>query len=65
MSNNDRVQWSERDKKSMDSKTGYLCLSNQFDLILEIDHKILKPPLTWLWIYGKVNQNDQTGPLDR
>ena len=40
-------------------------LSNHFDLISAIDHKILKYPLTWYWIYVKGREEDQTDPLDR
>ena len=52
-------------KKSMGCKTRYLCLSNQFDLISVINHRIIKDPLTWSWIHVKGHQDDQTGPLDR
>ena len=49
----------------MDSETRYSCLSNQFDLISEIYHKILNSPLTWFWQHVKGHQDDQTGPLER
>ena len=47
----------------MDFETRYLCLSNHFDLISEIDHNILKSPSTWYWIHFKGHQYKQTGPL--
>ena len=51
--------------KSMNTNTTYLCQSNHFDLILGIDNKQMKYPLTWSWRYIKVNQNEFGEPLDR
>ena len=48
----------------MDFETRYLCLSNHFDLISEIYHKILKYSLTWYWIHVKCHKDNQNGPLD-
>ena len=49
----------------MDSETIYSCLSNHYDLIYTVDHKILKYPLTWYWRHVKDHQDDQTVTLDR
>ena len=50
-------------KKAMYSKTRYSCLSNHFNIISAIDHKILKSPLTWFYRHIKRHKDDQTGPL--
>ena len=51
-------------KKSMDIETRYAFLSNQFDLIPAIDHKIIKYPLIWYWRHVKGHQDHQIGTLD-
>ena len=33
----------------IDSENSYSCLSNHFDFIPAIDHKILKSTINWFW----------------
>ena len=49
----------------MESETSYSYLSNHFDFIPTIDHKILKSTLTWFWSHVKGHQDDKTGTLYR
>ena len=46
-------------KKAMDANTTYLCLSNHFDLILAIDKKLIKSPLTCSCKHVKGNQDEK------
>ena len=48
----------------VDIETSYLCLSNRFYLILTIDKRILKSPLTWYWRHIKGHQENQARSLD-
>ena len=52
-------------KKSMESETIYSYLSNHFNSIPKIGHKILKSTPTWLWLHIKGQKYDQSGTLDR
>ena len=49
----------------MEFEKRYSCLSNHFNLISAIDHKILKFTLTWYWRHVKFYQDNQTVPLYR
>ena len=52
-------------KKAMEANTKYSCQSNHFDLILSIDNKLTKSPLTWSWRHMKGHKYEQVEPLDR
>ena len=51
--------------KAMDPNTKLSCLSNHFNIILYIDHKLQESPIRWFWRHVRVNQDNHLVPLDR
>ena len=49
----------------MDPNTQLSCLSNHFDIILAINHKLQAIPIQWFCRHVKVHQYDHLGHLDR
>ena len=49
----------------MGPNTKFSCLSNHFNIISGINHKLQESPIQWFWRHIKGHQDDHLGPLDR
>ena len=49
----------------MDPNKKFSGLSNHFDPISDIKHKLKVSPIQWFWRHIKGHQDDHLGPLDR
>ena len=48
----------------MDTDTQSSCLLNEFNIILDIEHKIQETPLLLAWPHVKVHLDNNMAPLD-
>lgn len=52
-------------RKAMTANLMFNSLSNHFNLISAIDHRLEKSLLEWYWRHVKGHQDNHVGPLDR
>ena len=52
-------------EKPMDPNIQFSCISNHFDIILSIDHKIQAGHIKCFWRHVKDHQDNYLGPLER